>query len=196
MTTGERAERSRLSSSLEKLSLAGPGLEPFNPRDLNRKLKAYLRDSSAKTLILQPIENRYCEHASAIFQQYKFAVTVKHSKLHRVFTLTKTEASKVPNDFSKIDRLIAQKTHSAPPAPLKYEALPKKEGPKKTQARPKDGTVVGADAEPIAAGNKGNQLLQRMGWVPGEAIGNPERNGLIAPLTATFRSNKVGIGAK
>jgi len=57
----------------------------------------------------------------------------------------------------------------------------------------KPGHVVGSNAEPIADDNIGNRLLRKMGWNPGEGIGNA---GITVPVEAIVRKKQSGLGSK
>jgi len=53
--------------------------------------------------------------------------------------------------------------------------------------------VVGANASPITEDNIGNRLLRSMGWSPGSGLGANEQ-GIIEPLNAILKHNKLGLG--
>lgn len=49
--------------------------------------------------------------------------------------------------------------------------------------------------KPINEDNKGNRMLQQMGWIPGTSLGvKHNENNLINPIMAIKRPNRVGLG--
>ena len=49
--------------------------------------------------------------------------------------------------------------------------------------------------KPIGEENKGNMMLQQMGWVPGTSLGMKQNeNNLINPIVAVKRPNRMGLG--
>jgi len=49
---------------------------------------------------------------------------------------------------------------------------------------------VGSKATPIGEENKGNKLLQKMGWNPGQSLGK-NNSGRLDPVEVVFRSKKM-----
>ena len=70
-------------------------------------------------------------------------------------------------------------------------------GKGKETAGYQEGALVGAEAGPIQEDNVGNQLLRRLGWQPGTALGNGDQSpGIIDPLHAVYKANKRGLGSQ
>ena len=59
---------------------------------------------------------------------------------------------------------------------------------------PRHGEVVGASALPIDEENRGNRMLQKMGWKVGDTLGALNQ-GLLNPLEAVIRAKRRGLGA-
>jgi len=50
--------------------------------------------------------------------------------------------------------------------------------------------------KPIGEENKGNKMLQQMGWKPGTSLGlnTTNKNNLLNPIVAVKRPNRIGLG--
>jgi hypothetical protein len=57
----------------------------------------------------------------------------------------------------------------------------------------KHGDIVGAGAPVIAESNKGRQLLEKMGWREGEALGTEANKGILEPISQVFRASRAGL---
>ncbi|KAI8866562.1 G-patch-domain-containing protein [Ramicandelaber brevisporus] len=60
--------------------------------------------------------------------------------------------------------------------------------------KPAIGTVVGQHVAPIGSTNIGHQLLAKMGWSSGQALGSTG-DGITAPIEAMVRSKREGLGS-
>lgn len=56
------------------------------------------------------------------------------------------------------------------------------------------GEVVGARAPEIGAGNKGREMLEKMGWSSGTALGALNNKGILEPVAHVVRKGKAGLG--
>ena len=52
---------------------------------------------------------------------------------------------------------------------------------------------VGDAAAPLPDHNIGNQMLQSMGWAPGQGLG-PDNSGICEPIKAFKRPGRQGLG--
>ncbi|KAE8399336.1 hypothetical protein BDV37DRAFT_297786 [Aspergillus pseudonomiae] len=57
-----------------------------------------------------------------------------------------------------------------------------------------DGDIVGASAPEIGAGNKGREILERMGWSTGTALGATNNKGILLPVAHVVKNSKAGLG--
>ena len=53
--------------------------------------------------------------------------------------------------------------------------------------------LVGDMAPPLSEKNIGNQMLQNMGWAPGQGLG-PNCSGIREPVKAFKRPGRLGLG--
>lgn len=58
----------------------------------------------------------------------------------------------------------------------------------------KEGEIVGAAAPELAAENVGNQLMRKLGWKPGEALGAQNNKGILQPVVHVVKNSRVGLG--
>ena len=58
----------------------------------------------------------------------------------------------------------------------------------------RDGEIVGATAPELTADNVGNQLMRKLGWTPGEALGAHDNKGILHPVTHVVKTTKAGLG--
>jgi len=60
--------------------------------------------------------------------------------------------------------------------------------------RYREGEVIGAGAKEVGSDNRGHQMMLKMGWQPGMAIGKENNKGILVPIETIFKSNKAGVG--
>ncbi|KAF3918404.1 hypothetical protein ABW20_dc0105699 [Dactylellina cionopaga] len=57
----------------------------------------------------------------------------------------------------------------------------------------KDGMIVGTGAAEIGQGNKGYEMLAKMGWTTGTGLGS-NRTGILDPVQAIVKNSRSGLG--
>ncbi|KAK6359572.1 hypothetical protein TWF696_000724 [Orbilia brochopaga] len=57
----------------------------------------------------------------------------------------------------------------------------------------RDGMIVGTGAAEIGQGNKGYEMLARMGWTTGTGLGS-NRSGILDPVQAIVKNSRTGLG--
>ncbi|KAK6520400.1 hypothetical protein TWF506_000662 [Arthrobotrys conoides] len=57
----------------------------------------------------------------------------------------------------------------------------------------KDGMIVGTGAAELSQGNKGYDMLARMGWTTGTGLGS-NRTGILDPVQAIVKNSRAGLG--
>ena len=63
-----------------------------------------------------------------------------------------------------------------------------------TTPKYRDGEVVGAAAPELGTENKGRQMLEKMGWSSGTALGSLNNKGILQPVATVIKTNKAGLG--
>ena len=58
----------------------------------------------------------------------------------------------------------------------------------------REGEIVGAAAPELAAENVGNQLMRKLGWKPGEALGAQNNKGILQPVAHVVKNTRTGLG--
>lgn len=57
-----------------------------------------------------------------------------------------------------------------------------------------DGEIVGATAPELATDNRGRNMLEKMGWATGTALGTKDNQGILQPVTHAMKRTKAGLG--
>ncbi|KAH0543984.1 hypothetical protein FGG08_001751 [Glutinoglossum americanum] len=58
----------------------------------------------------------------------------------------------------------------------------------------RDGEIVGAAAPELGIDNKGRQMLEKMGWSSGTALGALNNKGILQPVATVVKTTKAGLG--
>ncbi|PBP19684.1 G-patch and R3H domain-containing protein c [Diplocarpon rosae] len=58
----------------------------------------------------------------------------------------------------------------------------------------RDGDIVGGSAPELGAENKGRAMLEKMGWLSGEALGAFNNKGILQPVSHVVKTGKAGLG--
>ncbi|KAI9787750.1 MAG: hypothetical protein M1839_000282 [Geoglossum umbratile] len=128
------------------------------------------------------------------------------SKKQRFTTLYKTSISTV--DPAKIQRTFTDlRAHgfvwrmSAKDGVKKPKAAkpreprpPRRDWTSDTTPRYRDGEIVGATAPELGTENKGRQMLEKMGWSSGTALGALNNKGILQPVATVIKTSKAGLG--
>lgn len=62
------------------------------------------------------------------------------------------------------------------------------------EASYRDGEIVGAAAPELGNDNRGRNMLEKMGWSKGTALGAVHNKGILQPVAQTMKRNKAGLG--
>lgn len=57
-----------------------------------------------------------------------------------------------------------------------------------------DGEIVGAAAPELGTENRGRNMLEKMGWNNGTALGALDNKGILQPVTHAMKRSKAGLG--
>jgi hypothetical protein len=148
-------------------------------------------------------QRKMLHEAGAIFNLKSKSVG---SKLQRFTTLYKT--SSTVSDPTGIERAF---NHIRARGFLSRMGLRGQKGPKGKairgpSARPRhgwtgdgaatyrDGEIVGAAAPELGIENKGRQMLEKMGWSSGTALGALNNKGILQPVATVVKRTKAGLG--
>jgi len=69
-----------------------------------------------------------------------------------------------------------------------------KNGPSYAQTSYRDGEIVGATAPELSTENRGRNMLEKMGWSKGTALGAMNNKGILLPVSQAMKRNKSGLG--
>jgi hypothetical protein len=123
----------------------------------------------------------------------------KHGKnKHKFHVVTKTQITFIPNGWkAQLADIISSPQRNdlsrlASKLSLSDSPKPKSKTPEPKLLNFKIGQNVGSDAAPIGDDNVGHRLLLKLGWKPGESLG--DGTGIVNPIAAVIRKEKAGIG--
>lgn len=184
----------RLETSLSDKPEVMPA--SLNFREINRYLKSFVRGIETELQFepMPPVARRFLHELAQMYQLK--TVTVNENCVKA----TRTDRTRLPNDFKKLDRLIEQAAkairfssygqHKQKPHGKRGKLKERKtEEEKQTVTKTK---VVGGDAKPLDESNVGMQLLQKMGWKQGNTIGK-QQDARTEPIEAIVRKKRAGL---
>lgn len=58
----------------------------------------------------------------------------------------------------------------------------------------RDGEIVGGTAPELGTENRGRNMLEKMGWSTGTALGTKDNQGILQPVTHAMKRSKAGLG--
>ncbi|KAF3058977.1 Protein SQS1 [Trichoderma lentiforme] len=58
----------------------------------------------------------------------------------------------------------------------------------------RDGEVIGASAPELGSGNRGRNMLEKMGWSTGTPLGASDNQGILHPVSQTMKRTRAGLG--
>jgi len=90
---------------------------------------------------------------------------------------------------------LPEPMNAVPPPSAAAKKKGGKSGGGMGKAMNKEGTIVGARAPEIAAGNKGRAMLEKMGWTAGTGLGANDNKGITAPVEVVVKHSTLGLGA-
>lgn len=176
--------------------------------DFRSELEAFLVDDNRNSLRFPPMDNHGCMTLRDMSRAFHFKPR-KFGKAPECYIVSvKTSASKRQSpDYREIDKLMNRrklffrsdagltKREKKEIGQLLREIKPGdgKKSKNKAAFMYKEGDVVGANASRIGPESIGRQLLVKMGWQNGEALGKEGNKGIIEPITAVVKTTKVGI---
>lgn len=176
--------------------------------DFRSELEAFLVDDNRNSLRFPPMDNHGCMTLRDMSRAFHFKPR-KFGKAPECYIVSvKTSASKRQSpDYREIDKLMNRrklffrsdagltKREKKEIGQLLREIKPGdgKKSKNKAAFMYKEGDVVGANASRIGPESIGRQLLVKMGWQNGEALGKEGNKGIIEPITAVVKTTKAGI---
>lgn len=58
----------------------------------------------------------------------------------------------------------------------------------------REGEIVGASVPELGQANKGRNMLEKMGWSKGMALGSMDNKGILEPVAQVMKRSKAGLG--
>lgn len=171
-----------------------------NFNQFNRDIKLFLKDEEEifETSPAAPEVRRYIHLLGNLYRLKTFSVGKGDD---RRIVLQKTEYTGVVNNTRQLEKVIEQGNKAVKWSNGEIEHKGKgkfsRKGKKGSDSRnlsakPIDGTIVGEKSAPIKEDNIGNQLLQKLGWVPGTGLGR-DSTGIVNHIPAVVKTKRTGL---
>ncbi|XP_033639775.1 G patch domain-containing protein 2-like [Asterias rubens] len=164
---------------------------------VNEKIVGFLRNPQEKELLLQPMKKKERTQLGQLASLYSLDMrTEGGAKCKRSPVLIKTRSSSTVNP--DIDETLGFVSLSCggSATPARQSLYPQFVDAKRRRKTPPPTILEGQvdrSAVPIPETNRGNQMLQNMGWVPGTGLG-ADRDGIQEPIKAYIRPKNKGLG--
>ncbi|KAJ2455243.1 squalene synthetase-like protein [Coemansia sp. RSA 2336] len=180
----------------------------FDPRLIIKRLDRLVYSDELDSLWLQPMNKYERQIVHILSREYKVKSKSHGSGPNRMPVLTPTPKSCRPTKRRRIDRILMlfdqgglipeqwtgeQRNQYAGKDDGKRKGGKKNKG-KQTDTGVSPGKMVAENAPAVGASNIGHQMLQQMGWSPGQGLG-AEQKGRATPVDVMFRNSRRGLGA-
>ncbi|CAM1503722.1 Fc.00g013130.m01.CDS01 [Cosmosporella sp. VM-42] len=200
-----KSERKRQREELRALGMLG---KKANPKDLGVKypngmdmeqvaeeLRNFLL-SSDETLALPPMDNHARKMIHDLSNKFKIKsksigkADQRRPVLHRTLRTLPFVESTFDQAINRVSRRylprldIKGKRAQRPPTVRSNNAA----------AGYREGEIVGAAAPEIGIDNRGRNMLEKMGWSSGTALGATNNKGILQPVTHAMKNSKAGLG--
>ncbi|KAJ3167066.1 hypothetical protein HDU88_002403 [Geranomyces variabilis] len=160
--------------------------------------------SDSITLVAMPSGVRKLVKAMAV--RYHLLLRTNGKGRHKVTVLIRTQRSEVPQNWNKVvEAVVADsggKVSGNMRSAASFDSGPggrktprKKPGAPDQAARPALGSIVGHGSAPVGQGNVGFSMLQKMGWMEGQALGVEGSGASVLPVEVLIRGKRSGLGA-
>ncbi|QOU20694.1 hypothetical protein BRETT_000405 [Brettanomyces bruxellensis] len=175
--------------------------------DFRSELESFFMDDNRNSLRFPPMDTHGCMTLRDMSRAFHMKAR-KFGKAPECYIVSvKTSASKrQPPDYREVDKLMnRRKLFFRSDAGLtkrekkeigqlvrEIKSGGSKKG-KKGAFTYSEGDIVGANASRIGPESIGRQLLVKMGWQNGEALGKEGNKGIIEPIAAVVKTTKAGI---
>lgn len=186
----KKMEHKSKAKKTKKKEISGNDIR-VNLREINRNIKAFINDADLQTIPLQPMQKGDRKIIHLLCRQYNIKSKSAGSGNRRYIVLYKTGQTRIPSDFSQIDKLVNISKDSGNLS--SQSSFSKVKMPSTSNKPYKEESLVAEKANPIAESNIGNQLLRKLGWSPGKGLGS-NQDGIINPIDAVYKSSKKGLG--
>lgn len=167
----------------------------INMMDVMEDIRQFLV-SETQTLVLPPMEAYRRAIVHQVVKQLGVNSKSRGDGAGRFTVLSKTRRS-AAFDLAKFDEKINQSGFQRrllnTPAPNRREKKSKGAAKTRSAVGYKDGDVVGASAPELGPENRGHELMKKMGWSKGMALGARNNQGILHPIAHTVKTTKAGL---
>lgn len=187
--------------SIKKIILP-KGKVPYNEfcfKNLNRQIKAFI-SSDEDSLEIEPQSPAVRKYIHDLAHLYILESKSQGKGDERHCVMNKTSKTiRTPRNISSLDKFIEKANKCVRWERGEYSnkneaSKVEKKDSKKPNTKAIPGTIIGDNAKKIDDDNIGNKMLQKMGWIPGEGLGNSGL-GITDPIAAMVRGKRVGLGS-
>ncbi|KAJ2852238.1 squalene synthetase-like protein [Coemansia brasiliensis] len=180
----------------------------FDPRLIIKRLDRLVYSNELDSLWLQPMNKYERQIVHILSREYKVKSKSHGNGHNRMPVLTPTPKSCRPTKRRRINRilmlfdqggLIPEQWTGEQHNQYAGKDSSKRKGGKKNKGKQANtgvspGKMVAENAPAVGASNIGHQMLQQMGWSPGQGLG-AEQKGRATPVDVMIRNSRRGLGA-
>lgn len=157
--------------------------------EVNKRIKKFLQDPTKMELRLAHVKRKNKEELSQLAALYSLNCKMEDSPRRGMVVLVKTRNTSKPEQ-SALCHFLGRPFREMQESQTCGPGIDVK---RRRKAAPRISGLVGDNAAPLNEKNIGNQILQNMGWTPGQGLG-PSCSGIREPVKAFKRSGRQGLG--
>ncbi|QPG73045.1 hypothetical protein FOA43_000349 [Brettanomyces nanus] len=184
---------------------------PYEMRieDFRVELEDFVTDKSRNSMRFPPMDSHGCMTLRDLSKAYHIKARKFGNSPESYVVMIKTSVAKrLKPDYKEVDKLMQRRRiffrSDTGLTKLEKQQLKRLLSDKDTSEQKrkkerkgaftyKEGDVVGENASEIGPESIGRQLLVKMGWQKGEALGAEGNKGIIEPIMAVVKNTKAGI---
>ncbi|ORY06462.1 hypothetical protein K493DRAFT_203283, partial [Basidiobolus meristosporus CBS 931.73] len=187
--------------------------ESVSIHHINRSMRDFVKQPRLASIPLPCMDRGKRRAVHLLAKEYNIVSKSKGSGNRKYPVLYRTQRTSIPANPIGITQIL-EGSHSIPRKTKSPYDLIKSEKRDKGKAKDKSatpskasrvynpnspippvGSVVGQHARPIGESNIGHQMLQKMGWAPGQSLTSSSSPGRTTPVEAIVRGkSRIGLG--
>lgn len=164
--------------------------EEIHVREVLAEIRNFATQQGA-SLAFPPLDNNANWYVKELAQEHGMRPTVEGSHLQKYVVAHRTRRSSALAGKGINKLLTRRQVFRRSDLKVDKKVRDKKGAP--VSIRVRHGHIVGQNASEISEENFGHHLMRQMGWIEGSGLGK-ENCGIVAPISATVKLTKTGLG--
>lgn len=164
--------------------------DEIHVREVLAEIRNFATQQGA-SLAFPPLDNNANWYVKELALEHGMNPTVEGSNLQKYVVAHRTRRSSALAGKG-INKLLTRRQVFRR-SDIKVDKIKKVKNGAPVDVRVRHGHVVGQNASEISEENFGHRLMRQMGWVEGSGLGK-EKSGIVAPIPATVKLTKTGLG--